>query len=123
MNINRIIEYFDLGSHARERGATALSENAAPPGEFHWWSQWLALLAGIMIEPFFSSYRNGTGWRFDGDSGWVFFSIVVSIVALPGVYKNGLDAKPYAIALCSVFTLGLGWKTLVSVALKAGGIT
>lgn len=120
MNINRLIEYFDLGSHARGRGVKALSTGKNPPREFHWWSQWLALIAGIMVEPFFTSFRNGTGWKFDGGWGWIAFSLVVSAVALPGVYKKGLDEKPYVIALCSVFTLGLGWKTLVATALKAG---
>lgn len=120
MRINRVIEYFDLASQYRPGGSRAVSATAMV--KVHTAYQYLALLAGIAVQPYFLRYMTTRQWDVTGFWGWVIASIIIAVMAFPAVYKSSFDAtKPIFVQLCVIFTAGTGWQTIVSSALKATG--
>jgi hypothetical protein len=118
--MNRIISYFDLASAYRGDRARARAEGGERP--FHWLPQYLGLLLGIAVQPYFQRYMATNHWGGPEIGGWFAASLVIAIMAFPGIYKATLDAgKPLFVQLCVIFTSGTGWQTLVSTALKAAG--
>jgi hypothetical protein len=116
--MNKIIEYFDLASRRRPGGQSPVGE----PQKLHWLPQYLALLAGIIVQPYFQRYMAGGQWSLAGIWGWIAASVIIALMAFPAVYKASFDeTKPLIIQFCVIFTTGTGWQTLVSTALKAGG--
>jgi hypothetical protein len=119
MSINKVIEYFDLASEYRPGGSRAVADQ----GKLHWLPQYVAVLAGIMVQPYFARYMAAGHWDLKGFWGWLFASIVIALMAFPAVYKDSLDpTKPLFVQMCVIFTSGTGWQTLVSTALKAAGV-
>ncbi len=85
--------------------------------------QWLALLIGVLIQPFFSYYKeNGNiddwsaaykNWEF------IIFAVIVAIIVFPAIYRKAFDSdRPAWIQLIPIFTAGLGWQTLVDSAIS-----
>ncbi|HTQ39695.1 MAG TPA: hypothetical protein VMJ32_11750 [Pirellulales bacterium] len=120
--MNRILEYFDLGSKLRpiRAQATAAGEK---PRTIHLIPQYLALISGIVLQPFFQKYMSTGTWDFTGILGWLIASVVISLMAFPAVYKHALDPEqPIFVQFCVIFTSGTGWQTIVTSALKAAGV-
>jgi hypothetical protein len=118
--MNRIIEYFDLGSELRNRTPVATEESVS----IHWFPQYVALLFGILVQPFFQKYMAGTNATWDPTQlvMWLFASVVIAVMAFPGIYRASFDAaKPIFVQLCVIFTAGMGWQTLANTAIKAAG--
>ena len=115
--MNKIIQYFDLASQYRPGGSRAVSQTVT----LHWFWQYLALLAGIVVQPYFQRYMtSGQHWEMSGFFGWGIASLVIAVMAFPAVYKASFDAtKPIAVQLFVIFTTGTGWQTLATSALKA----
>jgi hypothetical protein len=121
MNINKIIEYFDLASEYRPGGSRAVTE--ASTKRFHWFPQYLGLLAGILVQPYLQRYMAAGHWDLSGLWGWSVASAIIALMVFPGVYKESFDVtKPLFVQLCVIFTAGMGWQTLVSSALKSTGV-
>ncbi|WP_298894640.1 hypothetical protein [uncultured Psychroserpens sp.] len=85
--------------------------------------QWLALFAGVLIQPFYAFYKEarnfGTPSEVYQDYYFVVFALIVSIVAFPTVYRKAFDAnRPKWMQLIPVFTAGLGWQTIVDTAVE-----
>ncbi len=79
------------------------------------WPQWLALLAGVLIQPSFEGYRNSHHWSFPGFGGWFWFSVVTSVLIFPGIYRKVIDEEaPILVQLAPIFAAGLGWQSLLS---------
>lgn len=120
--INKIIGYFDLVSQYRPGGSRAVAKT--DDLKLHWFPQYLALLAGVVVQPYFQRYMTNGQWDLKGAWGWILGSIIIAIMAFPAVYKESFDAtRPIFFQLCVIFTTGTGWQTLVSSALKAAGVT
>ncbi|MCT8340293.1 hypothetical protein MG296_09530 [Flavobacteriaceae bacterium TK19130] len=93
--------------------------NKAPHSIF----QWLALLLGVLIEPFFSYFSEHATFHFKeaytSNYFWV-FALIVAIVTFPSVYRSAFDDnKPKWVQMIPIFTAGLGWQTLVKSVAKA----
>jgi hypothetical protein len=120
MSLNKIIGYFDLVSEYRKGGPKAIAETT----QLHWIPQYLALLAGIVAQKFFSRYMATGHWNLDGFAGWVIASAIIAIMAFPAVYKKSFDPeKPIFVQLCVIFVAGTGWQSLATTALKGAGVT
>lgn len=80
------------------------------------WPQYLALLLGIIAEPFFTAYRNtGSFGNVRLSVPLLVVSAIVACLLLPGVYKSAFDAgKPLFVQLCTIFAAGIGWQTLLA---------
>lgn len=118
--MNKIIEYFDLVSQYRPGGSRAVHAGGAPPS---WIPQYIALVLGIIVQPYLQKYMSTGAWDITGLWGWIVASLIIAVMAFPAVYKQSFDAtQPMFIQFCVIFTTGTGWQTLVSSAFKAGGV-
>jgi hypothetical protein len=104
------------------------SERGAPlkvkaKSTVRWWFpalQYLVLVLGVLIQPFFASYQVTRIWNFEGFWGWLLFSVIAGIAILPSVYRNSFDrGKPLPVQLCVLFVAGMGWESLLSTAISA----
>src|SRR5580765_3398975 len=62
--------------------------------------QWIALFAGVVIQPFFQNYQSSHEWIWTGITGWTLFAVITSFVIFPAIYKNAFDPdKPVMVQL------------------------
>ncbi len=116
--MNGIIRYFDLQS--ARRGVAAGYAARVPLSVF---PQYLALVLGITVQPFLAQFQITHKWSLDyGEwASWFAFALITGLLVFPAVYKKAFDPdKPYFVQFCAIFTAGVGWKSLLTVAAKAG---
>ncbi len=91
------------------------------PGKPSAFFQWFALLFGVLIQPFFSFYKEkGSVIWGEAYQNWEFliFAVIIAIIAFPGIYRMAFDSdRPKWIQMIPIFTAGLGWQTLVDSAI------
>jgi hypothetical protein len=117
--MKKIIDYFDIYNQIRPTVSERTTEGT-PERDVPWPFQWLALLAGILIQPSFAYYQSHGVWKFDGFVGWMGFAVITAVIVFPAVYRNSFDpAKPVFIQIIPIFTAGLGWQSLLTTAAKA----
>ena len=126
--MNAILKYFDLMSNVREginRGVAVARDGQIteqPPKMPAVWPQYLALILGILIQPFFMAYQQTGAWNFEGFVGRILFALICGIMILPAVYKNTFDeTKPILLQFCTLFVSGMGWQSLLGTVLKGVG--
>jgi hypothetical protein len=103
---SKLLKYFDLTSSvgawsAEEtfRGAEGISRT------FHWFPQYVALIGGIVVQPYLLRYMTSGFWDLKGFLGWLVASVFIAVMAFPAVYKNSLDTeKPLVVQLCVIFS-------------------
>lgn len=135
--LNKLIAYFDLlaGSRGqprlqgREVSARGSGQDAGggPPPEpsLSVLPQYVALVLGILIQPYFEKYRASGSWAFSTDSalGWLLFAIIAGVIVFPSVYRRAFDpGQPLFVQFCVIFAGGMGWKALLDTALKVGQV-
>ena len=117
--MNSVIRYFDLVSNLRPTEAVATACGKKLPSI---WPQYVALVLGVLIQPFFAAYQQTGAWDFVGVGGRLLFAAIVGVVILPGVYRNSFDPeKPMLIQLGLLFVAGMGWESLLRTAMGAVG--
>jgi hypothetical protein len=107
---NPILEYFDLYS--------GIADKPAPV-----WPQYLVVAAAVFVEPMLRAYIDTGRWNVDWPAmkGRIVFALIVTLLILPGIYKGAFDPnKPVSIQLMSLFTVGLGWKSILDGIFKFG---
>ncbi len=87
--------------------------------------QWLALLLGVIVQPFYAYYKEHEGMVDLGaiyNNPWfIAFAIIVALIAFPAVYRRAFDTdRPNWVQMIPIFTAGIGWQTLVDVAVEVG---
>jgi hypothetical protein len=114
--MNKIMHYFDLApASSRGHGADQVRPTLLP-----WWPQYLTLVLGITIQPFFEAYQKTSHWEINGPIGRVVFALIVGVLIFPSVYKGAFDPdKPIFIQLCAIFAAGMGWQSLLHTAATA----
>lgn len=120
MSMNDVLRYFDLQSARRPDGPRAQSATGEP--SLPVLPQYLALVAGIVVEPYIHHYIESGSWSltFTSVLGRLAFGAIVAAIAFPGVYKNAFDAtKPLFVQLCAIFAAGIGWQSLIQGGAKA----
>lgn len=119
--MNKIIRYFDLNYEYRAKYPQGVAYKGKTR-KLRAWPQWLTLLAGIVVQPYISSYRITGHWNFSGFWGWFLFSTIVAFAIFPTVYRRAFDAsKPLPVLLAPIFTSGLGWEAIFGAIVKLGG--
>jgi hypothetical protein len=115
-NFRNIVQYFDLQSVAREyrlESYDSVKDRTSLPVL----PQYLALVAGIAVQPFLAVFQETRRWDLSGWQGWVPFSLIVGLIIFPGIYKRSFDPeKNLFVQLCAVFASGLGWQSLLATA-------
>lgn len=115
--MDRLIRYFDL---------TPLERGAQPrhPVLLPWWPQYLTLVLGISVQPFFEAYQRTSRWDVNGPVGRLVFALIVGVLIFPSVYKGAFDPdKPIFTQLCAIFAAGMGWQSLLHTAAVTAGLT
>ncbi len=92
------------------------------PGAFF---QWLALLLGVIVQPFYAYYKEHAGVVELGaiyNNPWfIAFAVIVALIAFPAVYRRAFDTdRPNWVQMIPIFTAGIGWQTIVDVAVEVG---
>jgi hypothetical protein len=117
--MNKIIRYFDLASELRAKAPVAKAKGKT----LHWFPQYVFLIIGIIVQPFFAAYQQTGQWNFAGFRGKVLFAVIVGLTVFPAVYKSSFDPeKPIFVQLCAIFAVGMGWESLLHTTLKATGV-
>ncbi|MEM1366626.1 MAG: hypothetical protein AAGG02_01165 [Cyanobacteria bacterium P01_H01_bin.15] len=116
--MNRIFRYFDLSSEVRASRPKSKSAEKS----LHWFPQYLALLLGIIAQPFIQEYFVNGSWNLHGLLSWIVASAFVAIMAFPSIYKSSFDPqKPIFVQFCVIFTSGMGWQSLLGATGEALG--
>lgn len=79
--------------------------------------QYIALLGGIVVQPFLEYYIQHNDWSFTWQTigARTLFGLLVGLAIFPAVYRRAWDNdSPLFVQLGSVFSAGLGWQTLFS---------
>jgi hypothetical protein len=123
MPVNTVIRYFDLQSARRPVGP--VPKGGPAPAPLPVIPQYLALAAGVAVQPFLTHYIETRVWSVTWAAviGQIIFGFIIGACIFPSVYKNAFDpAKPLFVQLCAIFTAGMGWESLFKAAVKAGGV-
>ena len=113
--MNSIASYFDLQRDYRAGAARNVPPSSPPSGRPAVWPQYLALAAGVIVEPMLHNYIATSDFALDWSSAWqrVLFGLIIAIVIFPGVYRNAFDPeRPFLVQLCAIFASGIGWQSL-----------
>lgn len=119
--LSKLIRYFDLQSESRGVAAVGHAAGAGPAPVI---PQYLAVAAGVFIEPLLRGYIESGQWQFQwsGVLGRLVFGLIIALILLPAVYKSAFDPqKPVLVQLAALFPLGIGWQSLFASATKAVG--
>ena len=110
--LNALLEYFDL-----RKGSGGIKAQAA--GQFaSVWPPYIAVTAGVVVEPYLRRYIERETWSFDPSTfaGRLLFGLFIAIILLPAVYRSAFDPdKPVIVQLAALFPMGIGWQSLVNV--------
>lgn len=112
------IRYFDLNREARAKSVSAVRDDAKHDGpSVPAWLQYIALIAGIIIQPSFAAYQQSHTWSSPYGPGYLLFSAIVGVIIFPAVYRKTFDdTNPRLLSIAAIFTAGLGWQTLLATA-------
>lgn len=110
-----LTRYFDLQTR-RERSVDKGSSSRV----LTWWPQYLALVSGVALQPFFEAYQQTQRWNIHGALGRLVFAVIVGLIIFPSVYRGAFDPdKPIFLQLCAIFAAGMGWQSLLHTTLSA----
>lgn len=122
--LNKVIGYFDLQSHQRGKAVAQGAPAEGSGATLHVFPQYIALVLGIFIQPYFDQYRATNQWNVDWSHavGWAVFSALVALFIFPTVYRKSFDAgQPIFVQFCVIFVAGIGWKTVFTTVAHATG--
>ena len=115
--IDNLLRYLDLQSEKRQlnvmvkdKGTKSVPLPVIP--------QYIALVAGVMIQPYLARFQEHQRWNFEHWPGWLFFALVVAATIFPAVYKKTFDpSSNLFVQLCTIFSAGMGWQSLFATAM------
>lgn len=135
--MSRILRYFDLRDQQDDKiprvgDVTLLSGDPDAPKEFrentpkpnvftHVIVLYLVLVFGIFSQPFLLNYQQNRTFGFPTGFSleMLIFCFLGGFALFPLAYKKAMKSRgPDFVTLCSIFTLGLGWPTLLGAILK-----
>lgn len=117
----KFLDYFDIRLKHFNQPDTARPALRLGPRRGVW-LQWLALFAGVLIQPYFEGFRQSHphAWHFNGFLDWSLFALITSIVIFPAVYRRVVDSNsPAIIQFAPIFASGLGWESLMGTVIGA----
>jgi hypothetical protein len=113
--INNLIRYLDLQSEKRQQGVMVQGKHSVSLPVI---PQYIALVSGIMIQPYLARFQQDQVWKFDHWPGWLFFALVIATTIFPAVYKKAFDpSSNLFVQLCTIFSSGIGWQSLFATAI------
>jgi hypothetical protein len=111
------VRYFDLNRDARMKPLSAVRGVNDRGMRVPAWVQYLALVAGIIVQPSFTAYQQSHAWTSPYGAGYLLFSAMVGLIIFPAVYRKTFDdTNPTLLSIAPIFTAGLGWQALLATA-------
>ena len=102
--------------------AKGRAEGPSEPPEF-WLPQYLALILGIFVQPYFDHFRETHKWTLPSlgeGTGWFAFAVITGLIAFPAVYRRSFDPNtPKFVQFCAILTMGMGWQSFVKFGAQA----
>jgi len=76
------------------------------------------LILSVIASRFLDYYRGAVSWNPLRDWQYLFFAVIVSLVAFPVVYRKAQRnrSEPTLVQLGFIFTAGIGWEKMLSTA-------
>lgn len=121
--LNKLIGYFDLQSKRRGMALFQGSDGGGSNQDLTVIPQYVFLVFGIFVQPYFEKYRATGSWAFSQSAaiGWLVFAAIAGLIVFPSVYRRAFDAgQPKFVQFCVIFAGGMGWTALLETALKVG---
>jgi hypothetical protein len=113
----RLLEYFDLRPGMDGATSRALGKRDIP-----WLAQYVALVLGIILQPYVQIFQATGEWHAIGWLGRIIPALVIGLVILPAAYRRSFDSTtPGFVQWCTIFVAGMGWQSLLVTAVKAIG--
>ena len=96
--IDKIIRYLDLQSEKRQQKIMARSKSKSKgkdmdmdPVSLPVIPQYIALVSGVMIQPYLATFQQTRSWEFHDWPGWLLFALIIAATIFPAVYKKAFD--------------------------------
>ena len=118
--INNLLHYLDLQSGNRQ--LTVIAKNKEKSVPLPVIPQYIALVLGIMIQPYLVTFQNTGHWKFDDLVNWLIFALITAVTIFPTVYKKTFDpSSSLFVQLCTIFSSGVGWQSLSAIVMHHSG--
>ncbi len=113
--IDNLLRYLDLQSEhrylnvkAKDKGMKSKALPVIP--------QYIALVAGITLQPYLVAFQTNHNWDFHGLVSWLIFALITAVTIFPIVYKKTFDPNSSLfVQLCTIFSAGVGWQSLFAI--------
>jgi hypothetical protein len=110
-----VLRYFDLRPGAELAHLRALGKPDAP-----WLLQYVALVLGVVVQPYLQQFQATGQWQPDGIWGRIVPAALIGLAVLPAVYCRAFDPHtPGFVQFCIIFVSGMGWESLMPAIAKA----
>jgi hypothetical protein len=120
--INKLIHYLDLQSENRQLNVVAKHNKNRKSVPLPVIPQYIALVLGIMIQPYLVTFQNTGHWKFDDLVNWLIFALITAVTIFPTVYKKTFDPNSSLfVQLCTIFSSGVGWQSLSAIVMHHSG--
>lgn len=111
--MSKLREYFTLYSTSQYDEIPEDRSSKRPNAGF----QYAALLFGVLVQPFFSTYKEHGKiiWKATYQNiEFLGFAAIVALIIFPGIYKSTFDTRtPKFVQMIPIFIAGLGWQSIV----------
>ncbi|TMI72320.1 MAG: hypothetical protein E6H09_10565 [Bacteroidetes bacterium] len=87
--------------------------------------QYFFLVLGITAQPFIDKFRETGNWEYSPQYliGRTTFGILIGLALFPAVYRRSWDqSHPIFIQLCTIFSAGIGWQSLIAAGVDASKV-
>jgi hypothetical protein len=119
--INNLLRYLDLQSENRQL-AIAAKDKHKKSVSLPVIPQYIALVLGIMVQPYLVAFQKTGHWKFDDLVNWLIFALITAVTIFPIVYKKTFDpSSSLFVQLCTIFSSGVGWQSLFVIAMHQSG--
>ncbi len=119
--IDNLLRYLDLQSEHRYPNLTAKNKGTKSKA-LPVLPQYIALVAGITLQPYLVAFQKTTHWDFHGLVSWLIFALITAVAIFPTIYKKTFDpSSSLFVQLCTIFSAGVGWQSLFAIVMHQSG--
>ena len=120
--IDNLIRYLDLQSEKRQLNVMSKHNKHSKSVSLPVIPQYIALVLGIMVQPYLVAFQKGYTWNFHGLVSWLIFALITATTIFPTVYKKTFDpSSSLFVQFCTIFSSGVGWQSLFAIVVHKSG--
>jgi hypothetical protein len=113
--LDLVLRYFDLRPGADLAQSRALGKPDVP-----WLAQYIALVLGVVVQPYLQAFQTTGLWRPDGIFIRIVPAALIGLAVFPAAYRRSFDPHtPGFVQFCTIFLSGMGWQSLLPTLAKA----